>query len=278
MLVRPRPQRLGSRARRPAAPRTASVVAGDRSACATASSPRRPRALPAPADGDAQGPEGLEDHRQADPAPRHAREGDRPAPKFGIDVQLRRAADRRRRARRRSSAARVKSFDDSGGEGHPGRAQGGAGAEPASPWSPTTSGPPKLGREALEVDWDAGPGAPLDTHGDARTSSAELAGPAGPRSPRARATSPAALAAAKRTRRGRLRRALPRARADGAAQLHGAHSDRDGCEIWTGTQFQTADQAAAAQHRGPEARAGDASTRRSSAAASAAARPRPRTS
>ncbi len=76
----------------------------------------------------------------------------------------------------------------------------------------------KLGRDALEVDWDLGPGAALDT--DALRE----------RVPRARGDAGRVGRAGRRRRRrarptaqdarGRVRGAVPRARADGAAQLH----------------------------------------------------------
>lgn len=102
----------------------------------------------------------------------------------------------------------------------------------------------RQGRDALQVDWDLGPNASLDT--DAlRKQFAELAG------------TPGAVAA----QAGDAAKAL--AAADQVVEAeyfvpYLAHAameplnctvriDADGCELWTGTQFQTGDQAAAAR-------------------------------
>jgi isoquinoline 1-oxidoreductase beta subunit len=103
------------------------------------------------------------------------------------------------------------------------------------------------GREALKIDWDPGRGAAVDTD--------ELL-----RSYRATARKPGAVAAEKGDCEAALAQAAKRVEAEydvpylahapmeplnATARLEG-----DRCEVWTGTQFQTGDQAAAARIAG----------------------------
>ena len=113
----------------------------------------------------------------------------------------------------------------------------------------------KKGRDALRDRWDEGPGAALSSEGlrrqyararaQARRGGAEGGG------------SPAALVRGE-DRRGGVRGAVPRPRPDGAAQLHRRAARRQRPRSGCGTQFQTVDQAAAAQALGLDAGEGHA--------------------
>jgi len=105
----------------------------------------------------------------------------------------------------------------------------------------------KLGRDALQIDWELGPAAALDT-------------PRMKEEYRALSRSPGAKAAAA----GDVEAAMPKASSKLEAEYelpYLAHATMeplnctvrltaDQCEIWTGTQFQTPDQAAAAKIAG----------------------------
>jgi isoquinoline 1-oxidoreductase subunit beta len=105
----------------------------------------------------------------------------------------------------------------------------------------------KLGRDALEIDWDLGPGADLDSvrmREDFRALS---------RKPGVQAASAgdaeAAMRAAAKTLEAEYE--VPYlAHATMEPMNCTARLTPDGCEIWTGTQFQTMDQANAAQITG----------------------------
>ena len=164
-----------------------------------------------------------------------------------------------------------------GGEGGARRARGVRGADRASPWSPTTSGRPSRGRDALKVEWDLGPHAGLDT-AKLRASyreQAKTAGARGRRPARRRGEGAAATDAdGRRVRRSptsRTRR-WSRSTAPCSARptaLRGL--DRDAVP-------DRRPAARSAQIFGLEAGAGRRSTPCSSAAASAGGRTSPRTS
>ncbi len=105
----------------------------------------------------------------------------------------------------------------------------------------------KLGREALEIEWDLGAGAALDT-GACSPSSAD--------SPARQAAVAASAGDARRARRRRSDRSTPSTSCPTSRTRRWSRSTApcasapDRCEIWTGTQFQTVDQAAAAQITG----------------------------
>jgi len=102
----------------------------------------------------------------------------------------------------------------------------------------------KIGRDALEIEWDLGPGSELDTE-KMREEFRELS-----RSPGLKAAAAGDVEAA-------MRRAETKIEAEYELPYL-AHATMeplnctvkpgsDGCEIWTGTQFQTGDQGAAAR-------------------------------
>ena len=108
----------------------------------------------------------------------------------------------------------------------------------------------KLGRDALQITWDDGPLATLDTQTQGREY-AELAKPEG--SAAAVAASRGDVAAAMEQAKRKLEAVyetpyLAHATMEPLNCL--AHVRPDGVEIWTGTQMQTTDQAAAAQIAG----------------------------
>ncbi len=112
----------------------------------------------------------------------------------------------------------------------------------------------KLGRDALEVEWDLGPGAALDTE-KLRRGVPRRSRPGAASRRRRRATSrPRSRSAAKTVE----------AEYEFPFLAHAAMEPLnctvkigpDCCEIWTGTQFQTGDQGAAAKIAGLEAGAG----------------------
>ncbi len=83
----------------------------------------------------------------------------------------------------------------------------------------------KLGRDALEVEWDPGDGGAIDTDGAGRGRTASW--PATPGMKAKAAGDPAAaMATAAQGGRGRVRLPLPRPRDDGAAELHRPHRPR----------------------------------------------------
>jgi isoquinoline 1-oxidoreductase beta subunit len=165
--------------------------------------------------------------------------------KFGMDVKfpgLRTALV----SRAPVFGGKVRSFDASKAEAVPGVEQvvqvpSGVAVVARDFWSA------KGGRDALVVEWDPGPGAALDT--------TELVA-----SYRALARTAGAIAEEKGDCEGRLSTAARRHEAEYAVPYL-AHApmeplncsvklERDRCEIWTGTQFQTNDQAAAARIAG----------------------------
>ena len=89
----------------------------------------------------------------------------------------------------------------------------------ASPWWPRRSGPPSRGRDALEVTWDEGDGATRRQRPPCAPSTPTLAGTPGRPAPGKGDVGRRRWPAAAKTARGRLRDAVPRPRADGAAQL-----------------------------------------------------------
>ncbi|HJU40032.1 MAG TPA: xanthine dehydrogenase family protein molybdopterin-binding subunit, partial [Tahibacter sp.] len=102
----------------------------------------------------------------------------------------------------------------------------------------------KLGRDALKVEWDLGPGASLDSTNlrddFAKTATGEgtVAAQAGD----------AAAALAKATRKLDAEYGVPYLAHAPMEPLNcTVKIDKDSCEVWTGTQFQTLDQAATAQ-------------------------------
>src|SRR5229473_564495 len=105
----------------------------------------------------------------------------------------------------------------------------------------------KLGRDALEIDWDLGPAAGLDT-GKMREEFRGLS-----RSPGAKAAAAGDVDAAMRTASSKLEAEYEvpyLAHATMEPLNCTVRLAADKCEIWTGTQFQTADQAAAAKVAG----------------------------
>ena len=111
----------------------------------------------------------------------------------------------------------------------------------------------KLGRDALEVDWDLGAGATLDTAAMGAEYRA-LAAKDGLKAAAAGDVEPA-LAAAKKTVEAEYD--LPFLAHATMEPLNCAvQIEPDACEIWTGTQFQTGDQGDGREDHGLEARAG----------------------
>ncbi|HTY42750.1 MAG TPA: xanthine dehydrogenase family protein molybdopterin-binding subunit [Thermoanaerobaculia bacterium] len=105
----------------------------------------------------------------------------------------------------------------------------------------------KLGREALEVDWDLGAGAALDTPG-MKKQYAGLAATAGAKAKAAGAVATALAGAAKTVEADYEFPFLAHATME---PLNCAVRLSPGaCEVWTGTQFQTGDQMAAAKIAG----------------------------
>ncbi len=105
----------------------------------------------------------------------------------------------------------------------------------------------KLGRDALEIDWDLGPAATLDT-GKMREEFRALS-----RSPGAKASAAGDVEAAMQKASSKLEAEyeLPYLAHATMEPLNcTVRLAGDECEIWTGTQFQTADQAAAAKVAG----------------------------
>ncbi len=105
----------------------------------------------------------------------------------------------------------------------------------------------KLGRDALEIDWDLGPSATLDTDRMREQFQALSA------SPGAKAAAAGDVEAAMRTAASKLQAEyeLPYLAHATMEPLNcTVKLSGDQCEIWTGTQFQTMDQAAAAKVAG----------------------------
>ena len=169
-------------------------------------------------------PQGLEDHRQADASASTRREKITGKAQFGIDVQLpgmltarrrapaglrRQGQGVRRRARRRRCPACARSCR----------------CRRASRSSPTHFWAAKLGRDALEVDWDLGAGRRRSTRAKLREEYRALARSAGAKAAAAGDVD-AALARREDAIEAEYDVPVPRARADGAAQLH--RDDRAG--------------------------------------------------
>jgi len=149
-------------------------------------------------------------------------------------------------ARSPTFGGRMKSFDDTAARAVPGvrkvvSVPSGVAVVADHFWAA------QAGREALEVEWEAGPGAPLDSAA-LLTEFRRLADQPG-RVAASAGDAPAAMAAAKRT-----------VAADYVVPYL-AHAPMEplsctvrlgpgSCEIWTGTQFQTMDQMAAARIAG----------------------------
>jgi isoquinoline 1-oxidoreductase beta subunit len=105
----------------------------------------------------------------------------------------------------------------------------------------------KVGREALEIDWDTPPGSDYDTERTLQEYR-KLAATPGVKAKEAGSVA-AALAAAKETVEGDYE--FPFLAHAAMEPLNCAvRLAADSCEIWTGTQFQTGDQAAAARIAG----------------------------
>ncbi len=105
----------------------------------------------------------------------------------------------------------------------------------------------RLGRDALEIDWDLGPAASLDTDKMRQEYRAQS------RSPGAKAAAAGDVEAAMRTASSKLEAEyeLPYLAHATMEPLNcTVKLTQDQCEIWTGTQFQTGDQAAAAKVAG----------------------------
>ena len=105
----------------------------------------------------------------------------------------------------------------------------------------------KLGRDALKVDWDLGPGASLDSAG-LRERFGKLAGTRGTPAARAGDVGGALAKAAKTVEAEYYVPYLAHAMMEPPNCT--VRIGRDKCEIWTGTQFQTLDQQLAAQITG----------------------------
>ena len=164
---------------------------------------------------------------------------------FGLDVQfpgLRTAMV----ARAPVFGARLKSFDATAARAVPGVEQvvqvpSGVAVVAKHTWAA------KLGREALKLDWDLGPGAALDSN-NLRAEALALSRTDGP------------VALSKGDVGAALKKAATKVEADYEVPYL-AHApmeplncavklEANSCEIWTGTQFQTVDQAAAAEVAG----------------------------
>ena len=102
----------------------------------------------------------------------------------------------------------------------------------------------KLGRDALEIDWDPGPGAQLDT-GRMLEEFRAIAGTPGTKAAAAGDVEAGLKSAAKTVE---AEYELPYlAHATMEPMNCTVKAAADGCEIWTGTQFQTMDQKSAAE-------------------------------
>jgi isoquinoline 1-oxidoreductase beta subunit len=102
----------------------------------------------------------------------------------------------------------------------------------------------RLGRDALEIEWDLGEGAAVDTD-RLREEFRKLAGTPGFKAAAAGDVA-AALRSASRTLEAEYE--VPYlAHATMEPMNCTVRAEKEGCEIWTGTQFQTVDQAAAAR-------------------------------
>ena len=211
---------------------------------------RRRRSCRRPATVTLKDAEGLEDHRQADEAPRHAREGRRARPQFGMDVQLPGHADRARRApaglRRQGEDASTPTK----AKAVPGRARRSCRSRRASRSSPSTSGRRSSGATRSRSTGTSAPSARRSTRERMRDEYRALAADAGRRRPRPTGDVGAAHAGGREDGRGRVRRSRT-SRTRTMEPLNCTVRDRRAtrCEIWTGTQFQTVDQATAAQDR-----------------------------
>jgi isoquinoline 1-oxidoreductase beta subunit len=107
--------------------------------------------------------------------------------------------------------------------------------------------PAKLGREALEIDWDDGPLASLDT----RTQGEQYAALAREAGAVARKEGDAAAAFDSAAKKVEAVYDLPYLAHAAMEPLNCVADVReDSCEVWVGTQFQTGDRAAAAQEAG----------------------------
>ena len=176
--------------------------------------------LPPPANGEAQGAQGLEDHRQAD-ASASTRRRRSPARRSSAwtcsSPGLRTAVVAAPAGVRRQ--AQVK-FDAAEALKVARRREGGADRRPASPSSPSTSGPRSSAATRSTVEWDAARGRRRRQRRRCSPSSARLAQTPGAKVAERRRRRRRARRRRRRAR-GRVRGAVPRARADGAAQLHG---------------------------------------------------------
>ncbi len=164
---------------------------------------------------------------------------------FGIDVQLPRMRTALI-ARAPVFGGKVKSFDASKAKAVPGVEQivqvpSGIAVVAANFWSA------KLGRDALQIDWDPGPGAELNS-GKLLASYRELAKGAGAV---AVAEGDADTAIARAARRLEAEYDVPYLAHATMEPLNCTVRLEGGrCEIWTGTQFQGVDQMAAAEIAG----------------------------
>ena len=228
---------------------------------------------PVPADGEAQGPEGLRLHRQARAAHRLAGAKSNGTARLHAGREAARHADRGGRA---SAALRR--------EGASVRRGGGERRCPACvTWwrsrngvavvATTTSGRRRRAATRCKVEWDDASGFKLGSaehHG--RVQAARRRRRASPRA--TTATPRKALAGAAKT----LEAAYEFPYLAHAAMepmncvVQARRANR--CEVWNGEQFQTGDQMAIAQVHRAEARAGEAQHAATRAAASAAARTR----
>ena len=108
----------------------------------------------------------------------------------------------------------------------------------------------KPGRDALEIEWDAGRIAGHLDRGAQREEYRKPGADSRAPSPRPAGDVDAALARARQDARGRVRGALPRARADGAAQLHRRDPARRAARSGPARSSRPVDQAAAARIAG----------------------------
>ena len=104
--------------------------------------------------------------------------------------------------------------------------------------------PARLGRQALEIDWDEGPLAALDSRVQGEEYAALAAKPGAVARNEGEA-GPALEAAAKKLEANYELPYLAHATMEPLNCV--ADVRADGCDIWTGTQFQTVDHAAAAR-------------------------------
>ena len=194
----------------------------------------------------AEGSEGIQAHRQADQAARHAGQGQRQGG-FGIDVTLPGMLVAVV-ARPPVFGGKVKSFNADKAKAIPGvkhvvQIDRGVAVVADGFW------PAKKGREALEVEWDEGPLACARQR--RRSCASTRSSPrnaGGGRQERRRRGGGAGRR--REEARGGLRAALSRPR-DRWSRINCVADVRaDGCEVWTGTQFQTVDHDAAAKTPG----------------------------